>query len=222
MTAERWTEAADGSSSEVGSGGDVVDLLSTLIRFDTTNWGRGRSAGERKAATWIADQLAAAGWSPLVLARDDAPERANVVLRVPGFDRDRPALLVHGHLDVVPAAPDDWSVEPFAGVVEDGYVWGRGAADMKDMCAASLATLLRWARDGVQPERDVVFAFLADEEAGGRYGAAGWSAQIRACSPGSRPRSARAAACSAGCGMATGAPAATRWGRPSAARCTCG
>ncbi len=171
MTAERWTEAADGSSSEVGSGGDVVDLLSTLIRFDTTNWGRGRSAGERKAATWIADRLAAAGWTPLVLARDDAPERANVVLRVPGVDRDRPALLVHGHLDVVPAAPDDWSVEPFAGVVEDGYVWGRGAADMKDMCAASLATLLRWARDGVQPERDIVFAFLADEEAGGRYGA---------------------------------------------------
>ena len=130
MTAEQWTEAAEGSSSEVGSGtsDDVVDLLSTLIRFDTTNWGRGRSAGERKAATWIADQLAAAGWSPLVLARDDAPERANVVLRVPGVDRDRPALLVHGHLDVVPAAPDDWSVEPFAGVGGRGRLrvgaWG--------------------------------------------------------------------------------------------------
>jgi acetylornithine deacetylase/succinyl-diaminopimelate desuccinylase-like protein len=149
---------------------EVVDLLTELIRFDTTNWGHGRSVGERSAATWIADRLIDVGWDPVVVARDDGPDRANVVLRVPGLHRDRPALLVHGHLDVVPAAPDDWTVDPFEGVVEDGYVWGRGAADMKDMCAMTLATVLRWARDGVRPQRDIVMAFLADEEAGGRYG----------------------------------------------------
>jgi acetylornithine deacetylase/succinyl-diaminopimelate desuccinylase-like protein len=150
---------------------EVVDLLSTLIGFDTTNWGRGRSAGERPAAQWVADRLSAAGWAPQVLARDDAPDRANVVLRVPGMRRDLPALLVHGHLDVVPAEAADWSVDPFGGLVRDGYVWGRGAADMKDMCAMTLAALLRWKRTGVRPRRDILVAFVADEEAGGRYGA---------------------------------------------------
>src|SRR5436190_3720375 len=148
----------------------VVDLLVQLIRFDTTSWGPGRSAGERPAAEWVVDQLEAVGWSPQVLAPDDAPDRASVVLRIPGMRRDLPGILVHGHLDVVPAAPDDWSVDPFEGAVEGGYVWGRGAADMKDMCAMTLATVQRWGRENVRPERDVVVAFLADEEAGGRYG----------------------------------------------------
>jgi acetylornithine deacetylase/succinyl-diaminopimelate desuccinylase-like protein len=149
---------------------EVVDLLARLIRFDTTNWGPGRSAGERPAAEWVADQLEAVGWSPQLLAPDKERDRVSVVLRIPGMRRDLPAILVHGHLDVVPAAPDDWSVDPFGGVVEDGYVWGRGAADMKDMCAMTLHTVQRWAREDVRPERDVVVAFLADEEAGGRYG----------------------------------------------------
>jgi acetylornithine deacetylase/succinyl-diaminopimelate desuccinylase-like protein len=149
---------------------EVVDLLARLIRFDTTNWGHGRSAGERPAAEWVADQLESVGWLPQLLAPDGAPDRGSVVLRIPGMRRDLPAILVHGHLDVVPAAPDDWSVDPFGGVVEDGYVWGRGAADMKDMCAMTLGTVRRWARKDVRPERDVVVAFLADEEAGGRYG----------------------------------------------------
>jgi acetylornithine deacetylase/succinyl-diaminopimelate desuccinylase-like protein len=150
---------------------EVVDALAHLIRFDTTNWGRGRSAGEREAAEWVAGRLADVGWAPAVLAREDAPDRANVVLRIPGMRRDLPALLVHGHLDVVPAAADDWTVDPFGGLVADGYVWGRGAADMKDMCAMTLTTVERWARSGVRPQRDVVVAFVADEEAGGRYGA---------------------------------------------------
>ena len=150
---------------------EVVDLLSTLIRFDTTNWGRGTSAGEREAAAWVAARLESVGWAPRLLARDDAPNRANVVLRVPGMRRDLPGLLVHAHLDVVPAEADDWSVDPFGGLVSDGYVWGRGAVDMKDMCAMTLATLLRWGREGVRPQRDVVVAFVADEEDQGAYGA---------------------------------------------------
>jgi acetylornithine deacetylase/succinyl-diaminopimelate desuccinylase-like protein len=173
MTAEQWTEAADGSRGEVGSGtyDDLVDLLSTLIRFDTTNWGRGRSAGEGEAAAWMAGRLKSVGWGPQLLARGDAPDRANVVLRVPGLRRDLPGLLVHGHLDVVPAEAADWSVDPFGGLVRDGYVWGRGAVDMKDMCAMTLDTLLRWGREGIRPQRDVVVAFVADEEDQGAYGA---------------------------------------------------
>ncbi len=173
MTADQWPDPADGPPAAGGSAtyDEVVDLLSTLIRFDTTNWGHGRSSGERAAATWVAAQLESVGWAPLVLAREDAPDRANVVLRVPGRSRDLPALLVHAHLDVVPAEAADWSVDPFGGLVRDGYVWGRGAADMKHMAATTLAALLRWGRDGVRPQRDVVVAFVADEEDQGAYGA---------------------------------------------------
>lgn len=150
---------------------DVVGLLQRLIRFDTTNWGQGRSNGEADAARWIAEQLASAGWQPHLLARPEAPDRANVVLRVPGTDLDAPALLVHAHTDVVPAEPEQWSTDPFAGVVSDGYVRGRGAHDMKDMCAMTLATLLEWGRSGCRPRRDIVVAFVADEEVRGEYGA---------------------------------------------------
>ena len=151
---------------------EVVDLLRTLIRFDTTNWGDGRSAGERAAAEWIAEQLIAVGFAPQVLARTDAPERANVVLRVPGTDRSLPALLVHAHLDVVPAEPEQWTRDPFGAEIHDSRIWGRGALDMKDMCASVLATLLHWGRTGRRPLRDVVVAFVADEEDRGEYGAA--------------------------------------------------
>ena len=82
-----------------------------------------------------------------------------------------PALLVHGHLDVVPADPAEWSVHPFSGEERDGYIWGRGAVDMKDMDAMVLALVRDWARTGVQPPRDIVLAYVADEEAGGKLGA---------------------------------------------------
>jgi acetylornithine deacetylase/succinyl-diaminopimelate desuccinylase-like protein len=149
----------------------VTELLSAMLRFDTTNWGGGRSRGERPLAEWIVTRLRAVGWHPLVLSAPGAPDRANVVLRVPGRDRSADALLVHAHLDVVPAEPDQWSVDPFAGVVRDGYVYGRGARDMKDTVASVLAVLLRWGREGVRPRRDVVVAFVADEEDRGAYGA---------------------------------------------------
>jgi acetylornithine deacetylase/succinyl-diaminopimelate desuccinylase-like protein len=91
--------------------------------------------------------------------------------RIPGADASRPALLIHGHLDVVPADAADWQVHPFSGEVKDGCVWGRGAVDMKDMVAMTLATLRQYAREGRRPARDVVLALVPDEEAGGHHGA---------------------------------------------------
>ncbi len=150
---------------------DVVSLLQTLLRFDTTNRAPGDAEGELAAATWIHDLLVGAGLEPLLLARDDAPHRANVVVRVAGTDPSLEGLLVHAHLDVVPAEPEQWSFDPFGGLVSDGYVMGRGAMDMKDMCAMTLAVLLDWAATGERPRRDVVVAFVADEETDGAYGA---------------------------------------------------
>ena len=78
--------------------------------------------------------------------------------------------MLHGHLDVVPAEAADWSVHPFSGAVEDGYVWGRGAVDMKDMVGMMIAVARHFKRSGTVPPRDLVFAFVSDEEAGGKYG----------------------------------------------------
>lgn len=150
---------------------EVAALLSAMISFDTTNWGHGRSHPEDPLARWVADRLTEVGWQPLLLARSDAPDRTNVVLRVPGTDPALPGLVVHAHLDVVPAEAEHWSVDPFAGLVADGFVHGRGARDMKDMCAMTLATLLHWGRSGQRPRRDVVVAFVADEEDRGEHGA---------------------------------------------------
>ena len=148
---------------------DAVELCSRLIRFDTSNFGGGESHGERAAAEWVAAELTDAGLEPTVL--ESAPGRANTVVRIPGEDSAAPALLVHGHLDVVPAEPADWSCDPFAGEVRDGSVWGRGALDMKDMDAMMLAFVRHLARGGVRPPRDIVLAFVADEEDTGALGA---------------------------------------------------
>jgi len=153
-----------------GAQQEVADLLSDLIRIDTTNTGdTATSAGERKAAEWVAAKLDEVGIASTI--HESEPGRASLVARIEGTDRDRPALLVHGHLDVVPADPGEWSVHPFSGEQRDGYVWGRGAVDMKDMDAMTLALVRDWARTGVKPDRDIVLAFVADEEAGGRKGA---------------------------------------------------
>ncbi|WP_016700312.1 M20/M25/M40 family metallo-hydrolase [Actinoalloteichus spitiensis] len=150
---------------------DPAELCARLIRFDTSNRGGGDAEGERDAAEFVAGLLSDAGYAPVVL--ESAPRRSNVVVRVPGEDRDAPGVLVHGHLDVVPADPALWSVDPFAGEVRDGFVWGRGAVDMKDMCAMVVSVLVGWAREGRRPRRDVVVAFVADEEDNGEFGA-GW------------------------------------------------
>ncbi|MEO3777677.1 M20/M25/M40 family metallo-hydrolase [Micromonospora sp. B11E3] len=149
---------------------EVVDLCRDLLRIDTTNTGDNEtSAGERAAAEYVAAKLAEVGVDAEIL--ESAPGRANVVARIPGTDPGRDALLVHGHLDVVPADADEWSVHPFSGEIRDGYLWGRGAIDMKDFDAMVLAVLRHWQRTGVRPARDIVLAFTADEEAGSDYGA---------------------------------------------------
>jgi acetylornithine deacetylase/succinyl-diaminopimelate desuccinylase-like protein len=149
---------------------EVVDLCRDLIRIDTTNTGdTATSAGERAAAEYVAEKLAEVGLDPQL--RESAPGRASVVARVPGADPGRNALLVHGHLDVVPAEPAEWTVHPFSGELRDGYLWGRGAVDMKDFDAMVLAVVRQWRREGVSPARDIVLAFTADEEAGSEYGA---------------------------------------------------
>jgi len=147
----------------------VVSLCSQLIAFDTTNRGNGDAEGEREAAEFVAAQLAEAGIEATLLER--SPRRTNVLARVPGSDPTLPALLVQGHLDVVPAEPNEWSFHPFSGEVRDGYVLGRGATDMKDTVASVLTTVHRWAAEGRQPRRDVVLAFVADEEDKGEDGA---------------------------------------------------
>jgi len=150
---------------------EVVELVSALIRFDTSNTGElATTKGEAECAHWVADKLREVGYEPEYL-ESGAPGRGNVFVRLPGSDRSRGALLIHGHLDVVPAEAADWSVHPFSGAVSDGYVWGRGAVDMKDMCGMMLAVARHFKRAGISPPRDLVFAFVADEESGGHYGA---------------------------------------------------
>ncbi|MGV9248301.1 M20/M25/M40 family metallo-hydrolase [Streptomyces sp. NPDC003710] len=146
---------------------DVVRFTSDLIRIDTTNRGGG-DCRERPAAEYAAARLAEAGLEPTLLERTAG--RTNVVARIEGSDPSADALLVHGHLDVVPAEAADWSVHPFSGEVRDGVVWGRGAVDMKNMDAMILAVLAAWARTGVRPRRDLVVAFTADEEASAEDG----------------------------------------------------
>jgi len=149
---------------------EVVELCRDLLRIDTTNTGdTATSAGERAAAEYVAAKLAEVGLEPLIT--ESEPGRTSVVARVEGSDPGRSALLVHGHLDVVPADASEWSVHPFSGELRDGYLWGRGAVDMKDFDAMVLAVVRAWRRAGVAPPRDIVLAFTADEEAGGDLGA---------------------------------------------------
>lgn len=148
---------------------EVVDLCRDLIRIDTTNYGDHSGPGEREAAEYVAAKLSEVGLEPQVYESHE--RRTSVVARVEGTDRSRPALLVHGHLDVVPADAADWQVAPFSGEIRDGCVWGRGAVDMKDMDAMMLAVVRQRLREGRRPPRDIILAFVADEEAGGVYGA---------------------------------------------------
>ncbi|HWR84566.1 MAG TPA: M20/M25/M40 family metallo-hydrolase [Rhodoglobus sp.] len=140
-----------------------------LIRIDTTNYGEGRSNGETVAAQYLGAHLEGLGLKPEYI--DAAPGRTSVVARVPGADPDRPALVVHGHTDVVPADPANWSVDPFGGEIRDGMLWGRGAVDMKDMDAMMIGALQDILGSGRRPARDLVVAFFADEENGGVFGA---------------------------------------------------
>ena len=166
--APRWHY---GRMTTITANQEVAGLASDLIRIDTTNTGDDSGPGERLAAEHVAGLLAEVGLEPTLL--ESCKNRASVVTRIEGADPSRPALLIHGHLDVVPADPDDWRVHPLSGEISGGCVWGRGAVDMKDMDAMMLAVVRQRLREGRRPPRDIVLAFLADEEAGGHQGA-GW------------------------------------------------
>ena len=147
---------------------EVVRICRDLIRIDSTNYGDGTGPGERAAAEHVVALLREVGLEPTVVESD--PGRTSVVVRLEGEDRSRPALCIHGHLDVVPANAADWQVDPFSAELRDGCIWGRGAVDMKDMDAMILAVVRDLARRGAKPPRDLVVAFFADEEAGGVKG----------------------------------------------------
>jgi acetylornithine deacetylase/succinyl-diaminopimelate desuccinylase-like protein len=147
---------------------EVVRLCRDLIRIDSTNYGDGSGPGEREAADYVVAQLREVGLEPTVVESD--PGRTSVVVRIEGEDRERPALCIHGHLDVVPANAADWQVDPLSAELRDDCIWGRGAVDMKDMDAMILANVRDLARRRAKPPRDIVFAFFADEEAGGVKG----------------------------------------------------
>ncbi|MFJ3905400.1 M20/M25/M40 family metallo-hydrolase [Streptomyces sp. NPDC090025] len=161
MADQQYGPDPSGHGPDVSAFDEVVTHTSALIRLDTSNRGGG-DCRERPAAEYVAERLADAGIEPTLLER--TPGRTNVVARIPGTDPSAPALLVHGHLDVVPAEPADWTVHPFSGEIRDGVVWGRGAVDMKNMDAMVLSVVRAWARQGVRPRRDIVLAYTADEE----------------------------------------------------------
>ena len=165
MTQSNGVPAPRGTAAE----DEVASLASDLIRIDTSNRGDHSGPGERAAAEHVAALLADAGIEPRIFESHE--KRASVVARIEGTDPARPALLIHGHLDVVPADAADWRVHPFSGEISEDCVWGRGAVDMKDMDAIILAVLRQRLAEGRRPARDVVLAFLADEEAGGTWGA---------------------------------------------------
>jgi acetylornithine deacetylase/succinyl-diaminopimelate desuccinylase-like protein len=146
---------------------EVVDLCRELIRIDTSNYGDEDGPGERKAAEYVAGLLDEVGISSNLY--EPEPGRTSLVAR--WGDGPGEPLLLHGHLDVVPAAAADWRIDPFAGEIHEGFVWGRGAVDMKDFDAMALSVVRARARAGAHPNRPVVLCFTADEEAGGHKGA---------------------------------------------------
>ncbi|MGH3423768.1 MAG: M20/M25/M40 family metallo-hydrolase [Nocardioidaceae bacterium] len=148
---------------------EVLQICRDLIRIDTTNFGDNTGPGERKAAAYVAACLDEVGIDSDIY--ESAPGRASLIARWGDEASDEPPLLIHGHLDVVPARAADWSQDPFAAEVVDGYLYGRGTVDMKDFDAMVLSTVRARRRAGVAPRRPVVLAFTADEEAGSRYGA---------------------------------------------------
>jgi acetylornithine deacetylase/succinyl-diaminopimelate desuccinylase-like protein len=147
---------------------ETARIAQDLIRFDTSNYGEGKANSETEAAEYVGAALEKLGLNATYV--DAAEGRTSVVARVEGSNTDLPALVVHGHLDVVPADPANWSVDPFAGEVKDGMLWGRGAVDMKNMDAMILGALGDILADGGQPNRDLVVAFFSDEENGGVFG----------------------------------------------------
>lgn len=147
---------------------ETIRIAQELIRIDTTNYGGGKAKGEQEAAEYVEAHLKALGLNTTII--ESAPKRTSIVARVPGANASLDPLVVHGHLDVVPAIADDWSVDPFAAVIKDDYLWGRGAVDMKNMNAMILSSVAGMLRAGELPRRELILAFFADEEDGGGLG----------------------------------------------------
>ena len=146
---------------------ETIRICRELIQIPSVNYGDG-NGNEKEVAEHVVKLLEEVGIKTTVY--ESVPGRCNVIARIKGSDSKRSGLVVHGHLDVVPANAQDWSVDPFKAEIKEGYIWGRGAVDMKNMNAMIIATVRHWARVGFIPERDIVLAFFADEEAGSIFG----------------------------------------------------
>jgi acetylornithine deacetylase/succinyl-diaminopimelate desuccinylase-like protein len=142
---------------------EVTDLLQRLIRIDTVN----PPGNETRAAELLRDYLESSGVQCELYAR--VPERANLVARIPGTGSG-PRLELLSHTDTVLADPGEWEVDPWSGEVRGGEIWGRGALDMKGQVAASAVALASLAREGFEPDGDLIFVAAADEEVGAGYG----------------------------------------------------
>ena len=160
---------------------ECVEHLRALIRIPSVNppgasdgaAGRDSTGSETAAAAYCAEVLTSAGIAAQVL--ETLPGRGSCFARLPAtIDTAEPPLVLLSHLDVVPVDAESWSHDPFGGELVDGVIWGRGAVDMKDMVAMELGVMLALARFGGERSRDVIFAAVADEEAGGVFGAGHW------------------------------------------------
>lgn len=150
---------------------EAVELIRALIRIESVNTGDAATIGdgETRAALFVKEQLEEAGYEPELV--EPRAGRASVVARLPGSDPHAGALVVHAHLDVVPVDAADWTYPPFGAEIHDGILYGRGAVDMKNFAGVILAIARAFRREGITPRRDLIFAFFADEEAGGVWGA---------------------------------------------------
>ena len=157
---------------------EALDFVRALIRIDSVNTGEPSTIGdgETRAALFVQAQLEEVGYETTLV--EPVPGRASVIARLAGSDPDAGALVAHAHLDVVPVEVENWTHPPFGAEIHDGLLYGRGAVDMKDFAGMLLAIARAFRREGVVPRRDLIFAFFADEEAGGVWGAR-WIVQNR-------------------------------------------
>ncbi|HEY9324818.1 MAG TPA: M20/M25/M40 family metallo-hydrolase, partial [Agromyces sp.] len=164
------------TSNRVPAAGSLLEeealrFIRDLIRIESVNTGHPDTIGdgETRAARYVQAALEEVGYETTLL--ESLPGRGSIVARLAGRDPSRGALVVHAHLDVVPVEGQDWTHPPFGAEIEDGVLYGRGAVDMKNFAGVLLAVARAFKRDAEVPERDLVFAFFADEEAGGVWGA---------------------------------------------------
>ena len=150
---------------------EAVAITADLVSIDSTNTGDPSTIGdgETRVCRRIAEYLDEVGIASELV--ESVPGRGSLFARIEGTDPDAGGLVVHGHVDVVPAVAEDWTVPPFAGEIRDGWLYGRGTVDMKNMLGMTLAVVRHYAREGIVPRRTLLLAFFADEEAAGIMGA---------------------------------------------------